>query len=124
MEEEEQEQETPIPKPPPPQAQSQIQIQASSSQPLTQVPFTIPGKVTKTKKKPASAYQILCKERQEKECFTCEKKGCTSCRRTPEEIFQTRQTLWAKALQEEANLKKKIQAQEDLLLSQGSQSGL
>jgi hypothetical protein len=56
----------------------------------------------KRKKKPPSPYEIQVRERQEKECFFCERKACTSCRRTPQEIFQTRQKLWAKALEEEA----------------------
>ena len=54
------------------------------------------------KRRPPSAYEMQVKERLEKECFICEKKGCTSCRKTPQEIFQTRQKLWAKAQEEGA----------------------
>lgn len=61
------------------------------------------------KRRPPSAYEIQVKERQEKECFICEKKNCMSCRKTPQEIFQTRQKLWAKAQEEGAlYLKQKL----------------
>ena len=78
----------------------------SSSQKVAKLKVKAPTQ-QKPKKKAASPYQVKIKERQEKVCFTCEKKACTSCRKTPQEIFQTRQTLWAKALQEETLLLQK-----------------
>lgn len=90
--------------------------QSSSPSPKLKVPRR---KKRKKQATPPSSYQVLCKERQEKECFTCEKKACTSCRKTPQEIFQTRQALWAKAKQEEERLRETIrQEARGLLLKQ------
>lgn len=108
-----------------PEEEEQEKILQQTKKAASQVKkVSLQGKICK-KKKPqttfAIRFQILLKERQEKECFTCEKKACTKCRKTPEEIFQTRQKLWAKALQTEEALQ--LQEKVQKAWKEGGQSG-
>ena len=66
-----------------------------------------PSQAIKVKKKKRTQTPKAFSFKETKECFTCEKTTPCSCRKTPEEIFKTRQTLWAKALQTEKELKEK-----------------
>ena len=86
-------------------------IQTPQAKTQTQTsPQKVPKVQRKVQKKASpSPFAVWLKEKQEKVCFSCQKKACTSCRKAPEEIFATRQTLWAKALQEEARLKEALQ---------------
>ncbi len=75
------------------------------------------GKTSAAKNKPPPStylirYRNICKERLGKECFTCGRKGCTECRKSPDEIHRTSQTLWARAIREEEYLIKEARKKE------------
>ena len=55
------------------------------------------GKTHQAPSKIDIEYKKICKERAEKECFTCKTKGCTQCRKTPEEIHLTSKVYWTQA---------------------------